>query len=203
MLSENYSLKELHALQVAHVDCLYPILNSLLRNNTVTWLKAWPKSTGGSNTLGQCLGECLATNRSLVTIDLACFSDKHVTWSPAQVGCICKRLHDNITMVTLDISGCSIDNNAVSMMLSCNISLRHLFLNPCHMEKSDAIVIFSSCRTNTTLELLSLVQWPNKRYHFKADKDIVNELSDVQESRQAKNKPTLRIYWLVRHNCNC
>ena len=123
MLSENYSLKELHALQVAHVDCLYPILNSLLRNNTVTLLKAWPKSTGGSNTLGQCLGECLATNRSLVTIDLACFSDKHVTWSPAQVGCICKGLHDNITMVTLDISGCSIDSDAVSMMLSCNISL--------------------------------------------------------------------------------
>ena len=48
------------------------------------------------------------------------------------------------------------------------------------MEKSDAIVIFSSCRINTTLELLSLVQWPNKRYHFKADENIVNELSEKQ-----------------------
>ena len=206
MLGQNKSLRELHALQVADVDCLYPILNSLLMNNTVTLLKAWPKSTGSSNKLDQCLGECLATNRSLVTIDFVCFSDKHVTWSPAQVGCICKGLRDNTTMVTLDISGCSIDGGAsdtVSTMLSSNISLRHLFLNPLHMEKSDAIVIISSCRTNTALELLSLVQWPHKKFHFKADEEIVDALFKVQESRQAKHKPSLRIHWLVGHDGNC
>ena len=38
---------------------------------------------------------------------------------------------------------------------------------------------------------------------LKADENIIDVLSDVQESRQAKNKPTLRIHWLVRHNCNC
>lgn len=200
MLAQNKSLKELHALQVTEVDCLCPILNGLSVNSTTTLLKAWPKSTGGSNTLGQCLGECLATNKSLVTIDFACFSDKYVAWSPGQVGSICKGLRDNITMVTLDISGCSMDSAAsdsVCTLLSSNASLQHFFLNPLHMEKSEAVAIINSCRTNTVLELLSLVQWPDKKYHFTADEEIVDVLFQVHQLRQDKGQPTLRIYWLV------
>ena len=207
MLSQNKGIKGLHALQVTDADCLCPILNGLSVNSTVTLLKAWPKSTGSSNTLGQCLGKCLATNESLVIIDFACFSDKHVTWSPAQVGSICKGLHNNITMVTLDISGCSIDSaasDAVSVMLSSNTSLRHLFLNPCHIEKPEAVTIINSCRSNSTLELLSLVQWPEKKFHFATDKEIVEVLFQVHhQSRQGRGHPILKIYWLVHHCGNC
>ena len=202
MLSHNESLKELHALQVTNADCLCPILNGLSVNRSVTLLKAWPKSTGGSNTLGQCLEQCLTVNKSLATVDLACFSDKHVTWSPSQVGSICAGLHNNITMVTLDISGCSIDStasDAVSSMLSSNNSLQHFFLNPLHMEKSDAIIIINGCKTNATLKLLSLVQWPEKKFKFKTDEEITDVLFQVQQSREGKNHPALKIYWLV--NC--
>jgi len=204
MLSQNNSLKELHALQVTSANCLCPILDGLSLNNTVTLLKAWPKSTGGSNTLGQCLAHCLTINKSLVTIDFACFSDKHINWSPVQVGSICTGLCDNITMVTLDISGCSIDStasDAVSVMLSSNTSLRHFFLNPLHMEKSDAITIIESCKVNTTLELLSLVQWPGKKFHFTADEEMVDVLFQVEQSQQVKSRPVLNIYWLVGHIC--
>lgn len=212
MLSKNSSLQELHALQVTDADCLCHILNGLSSNKTVTLLKAWPKSTSGSNTLGQCLRQCVATNKSLVTIDFACFSDKHVTWSPIQVSSVCEGLCNNNTMVMLDISGCSIDStasDAISMMLSVNVSLRHFFLNPLNMEKSDGMTIIGSCRTNVTLEVLSLVQWPEKRFHSIADdEEIGHVLFQVQDSRQSKKQPLLIIYWLVQlchHYCllNC
>ena len=107
-------------------------------------------------------------------------------------------------MVTLDISGCSIDStasDAVSVMLSSNTSLRHFFLNPLHMEKSDAITIIESCKVNTTLELLSLVQWPGKKFHFTADEEMVDVLFQVEQSQQVKSRPVLNIYWLVGHIC--
>ena len=203
MLSQNKSLKGLHALQVTDADCLCPILNGLSVNSTVTLLKAWPYFTGDFNSLGQCLEKCLSTNKSLVIIDFTDSFDKHVTWSPAQVGSICKGLHYNITMVTLDISGCSINNaasDAVSVMLSSNTSLKHLFLNPCHIKKSDAIAIIDSCRSNSMLELLSLVKWPEKKFYFATDEEIVEVLFQVHhQSRQGKGHPMLKIYWLVHH----
>ena len=202
MLSQNESLKELHALQVTNADCLCPILNGLSVNGSVTLLKAWPKSASSSNKLGQCLGQCLTDNKSLVTIDFACFPDKHVTWSPTQVGSICAGLCNNITMVTLDISGCSIDSTAsyaVNTMLSSNKSLQNFFLNPLHMDKSDAVIIISSCKINTTLELLSLVQWPEKKFEFKTDEEITDMVFQVHQSWEGKSRPSLKIYWLVGH----
>ena len=202
MLSQNKSLKELHALQVTTADFLCPILNGLSANNSVTLLKAWPKSTSGSDTLGQCLSHCLTVNKSLVTIDFACFSDKHVTWSPVQVGSICIGLHNNITMATLDISGCSVDNmagDAISTMLLSNSSLKHFFLNPLDMDKSDAITIIKSLQTNVTLELLSLVHWPDKMFNFKESEEITEVLIQVHQLRESQGYPPLKIYWLVDH----
>ena len=202
MLSQNKSLKELHALQVTNADFLCAILNGLSANNSVTLLKAWPKSTSGSNTLGQCLSHCLTVNKSLVTIDFACFPDKHVTWSPVQVSSICIGLRDNITMVTLDISGCSVDNtasDAISTMLLSNSSLKHFFLNPLDMDKSDAIIIIEGLQINMTLELLSLVQWPEKTFDFIDDEEIIEVLSRVHRLRESMKCPALKIYWLVCH----
>ena len=200
MLSKNKSLKELHALQVSNAHLLCPILNGLSANNSVTLLKAWPKLTSGSNTLGQCLSHCLTVNKSLVTIDFACFSDKHVTWSSVQVGSICIGLHNNVTLATLDISGCSIDNmasDAISTMLLSNNSLKHFFLNPLHMDKSDAIIIIEGLQINMTLELLSLVQWPEKTFYFIDDEEIIEVLSRVHQLRRSMKCPALNIYWLV------
>ena len=197
ILKHNRSLKELHALQVNTVDCLGPILDGLSSNTSVTLLRIWPKSTGASNSLGQYLENCLTQNSFLTSIDFAWYHGKCVSWSPTQVSSICTGLCANTTVVTLDISGCYIDTDAchaVCVMLSQNTTLQHLFLNPVHSEKEEAITMIDSCRANATLELLSLVQWPNSEFEFSSDVDIEHSL---QESQQNPTKPVFSVYWLV------
>ena len=81
-------------------------------------------------------------------------------------------------------------------MLSHNKTLKHFFLNPIHLEMQDAIDVIDSCRTNNTLELLSLVQWPPKfddkrrdPFHYLHDPEITHILQQIQ--------PCLNVYWLV------
>ena len=197
ILRRNKSLKELHALQVNTVDCLGPILDGLSCNTSVTLLRIWPKSTGASNSLGQCLENCLTQNGSLTYIDFAWYHGKCVSWSSTQVCSICTGLCANTTVVTLDISGCYIDTEAchgVCGMLSQNTTLQHLFLNPVQLEKQEAITMIESCRDNATFELLSLVQWPDSEFVFSSDKDIEQSL---QESQQYPTKSVIKVYWLV------
>ena len=113
------------------------------------------------------------------------------------------------TVVTLDISGCYIDTDAchaICGMLSQNTILQHLFLNPVHLEKQQAITMIDSCRANATLELLSLVQWPPKMwpddqgkdpFQYSCDLEINLVLLKIQILRQEKDKPLLNVYWLV------
>ena len=200
ILRHNRSLKELHALQVSTVDCLGSILEGMSSNTSVTLLRIWPKSTGASNSLGQCLENCLTQNSSLASVDFAWYRGKCVSWSSTQVCSICTGLCANNTVVTLDISGCYIDTeacNAVCGMLSQNTTLRHLFLNPVHLEKPQAIAMIDSYRANATLELLSLVQWPESKFEFSSDKDIEHSL---QESQQNSTKCVFSVYWLVSIN---
>ena len=197
ILRRNRSLKELHALQVNTVDCLGPILDGLSSNTSVTLLRIWPKSTGASNSLGQYLEKCLTQNSFLTTIDFAWYHGKCVSWSPTQVCSICTGLCANISVVTIDISGCYIDTDAchaVCSVLSQNTTLQHLFLNPVHLGKEEAITMIDSCRANATLELLSLVQWPDSEFEFSSDVDIEHSL---QESQQNPTKPVFNVYWLV------
>ena len=224
IISQNCSLKEL-CIRVATADCLEPILNGLSSNTSITTFKAWLVKTDASNTLGQCLKKCLTLNHSLNIVDftsLRCinltsshifgFYDLYVSWSSTQVCSICTGLCANTTctVVTLDISGCYIDTeacNAVCGMLSQNTTLRHLFLNPVHLEKPEAITMIDSCRANATLELLSLVQWPHKRlsdddrgkdpFQYSCDPEIHHVLLKIQKLRQEKNEPLLNVYWLV------
>ena len=125
------------------------------------------------------------------------------------------RLCANTTVVTLDISGCYIDTeacDAVRGMLSQNTTLQHLFLNPVHLEKQEAIAIIDSCRVNAILELLSLVQWPPTRLShdddndnrnrqnpisFLCDTEINQVLQKIHSLREEKNEPHLRVCWLV------
>ena len=193
VLKHNKSLKELHALQVNTVDCLGPILDGLSCNSSVTLLRIWPKSTGASNSLGQCLENCLIQNSSLTSIDFAWYHGKCVSWSSTQVCSICTGLCANTTVVTLDISGCYIDTeacHAVCGILSQSTTLQHLFLNPVRLEKQEAITMIESCRDNDTLELLSLVQWPDSEFIFSSDKDI-------EQSLQYPTKSVINVYWLV------
>lgn len=197
ILKKNKSLRELHALQVNTVDCLGPILDGLSSNVSVTLLRIWPKAIGGSNSLGQCLENCLTRNNTLTFIDFAWYHGKCVSWSSAQVNSICTGLCTNGTVVTLDISGCCIDPevcHAVCDVLSRNRRLQHLFLNPVHLEKQEAVAMIQSCRDNATLELLSLVQWPESVFQFSSDADIEHIL---HESQQNQAKPVVNVYWLV------
>ena len=200
ILNSNASLKEIHGLQVTSADCLGPILNGLSSNTIVTLLKAWPKTVDSCNTLGQCLKECLTSNQSLMSIDFAYYSDKYVAWLSTQVGMICAGLHFNTALVTLDISGCSVDgaaSDAVCEMLSLNTSLTHFFINPVDLQKPDAIAMIEGCKGNVTLEILSLVQWPGGKYEFSTDEEIEHTLQVVGKSRQVNNKKFLQVYWLV------
>ena len=102
-------------------------------------------------------------------------------------------------MVTLDISGCYIDTEAchsVCGMLSQNTTLKHLFFNPVHLKKQDAVAMIDSGRANDTLELLSLVQWHRERlstvkdpFQYSHDPEITHILQQIQ--------PHLNVYWLV------
>ena len=207
IISQNCSLKEL-CIIVATADCLDPILNGLSSNTSITTFKAWPNETTASNTLGQCLKKCLILNHSLNVVDFS--SSPHlaqhlyVSWSPTQVGSICTGLCANTTVVTLDISGCYIDTDAchaVCGMLSQNTTLQHLFLNPVHLEKQQAVAMIDSCRANATLELLSLVQWPDVQgkdpFQYSCDPQISHVLLKIQKLRQEKDEPLLSVYWLV------
>ena len=206
IISQNCSLKEL-CIKVATADCLEPILNGLSSNTSITTFTAWSKVNGTSNVLGQCLVKCFNLNHSLSIVNFL-----YVSWSSTQVCSICTGLCANITctVVTLDISGCYIDTeacNAVCGMLSQNTTLQHLFLNPVHLEKPEAIAMIDSCRANATLEQLSLVQWPHKRwpdddqgknpFQYSCDPEINHVLLKIQKLRQEKNEPLLNVYWLV------
>ena len=200
ILSRNASLKEIDGLQVTSADCLGPILKGLSFNTMVKLLKAWPKTVGSSNTLGKYLKKCLTSNQSLTSIDFGYYSDKYVAWSSLQVAFICAGLHGNISLVTLDISGSSLDNvasNAICEMLALNKTLTNLFINPVELQLPEAMAVIQCCKANLILEILSLVQWPGGKYEFSTDEQIVNTLQEVEKLRMEKNKKLLQVYWLV------
>ena len=204
VISQNCSLKELY-IEVATADCLDPILNGLSSNTSITIFRTFPCQFGACNTLGQCLKKCLTLNHSLNILDftsLRYLPPRYVLWSSTQVSSICTGLCTNTTVVTLDISGCYIDTKAchsVCGMLSQNTTLKHLFLNPVHLEKQDAVAMIDSYRANDTLELLSLVQCPPKLFHdhsegkdpfqYSHDPEITHILQQIQLH--------LNVYWLV------
>ena len=205
VISQNCSLKELY-IEVATDDCLDPILNGLSSNTSITTFRTFPSKAGTSNTLGQCFKNCLTLNHSLNIMDFTStiryIPLRYVLWSSTQVSSICTGLCTNTTVVTLDISGCYIDTKAchsVCGMLSQNTALKHLFLNPVHLEKQDAVAMIDSYRANDTLELLSLVQWTPKLFHddsegkdpfqYSHDPEITHILQQIQ--------PHLNVYWLV------
>ena len=224
-ISKNCSLKEL-SLVVEVPDCLCPILNGLSVNTSILTFSVsvgTVYTTGSSNLLGQCLEKCFTLNHFMNKIDFALdramlfqnlsisFSNNNMIWLPAQVSCICTGLCANTSVVTLDISGCHIDTeacDAVCGMLSHNTTLKHLFLNPVHLEKQEAVTMIDSCRDSATLELLSLVQWPPKRwssdkgkasFHYSCDPEIKSVLLEMLKLRedQKDSKPVLNVYWLV------
>lgn len=195
ILSENCSLKELHAIQVTTANCLGPILAGLASNRTAKLIKAWPESTNCSNAIGKCLEQCLRVNCSLTRIELVGHTDKHVKWSSIQVSTIFNALQANSTLVTLDISGCIIDKGVcltICVTLFLNTALKHLFLNPIQMEKTDAVAIIGRCKT---LEILSLVKWPKNKFSFSASEEIMVTLKQVQKSHQTNNLPILNVVW--------
>ena len=206
IINQNCSLKELH-IKVATADCLDPILSGLSSNTSITIFRTCPGQFGASNTLGQCLKKCLTLNHSLNVMDftsLRYLPLRYVSWTSTQVSSICTGLCTNTTVVTLDISGCYIDTEAchsVCGMLSQNTTLKHLFLNPVHLEKKEAIAMIDSSRTNNTLQLLSLVQWPPKRwlgdsegkdpFQYSHDLEITHILQQIQPHL------IINVYWLV------
>ena len=211
IISQNCSLK---ILCIAVATCtgklLHPILNGLSSNTSLQIFKVWPNETSTSNVTGQCLETCLTLNHSLNIVDFNSSSytipPLYISWSSTQVCSICTGLCANTTVVTLDISGCYLDTeacNAVCGMLSHNTTLQHLFLNPVHLEKLEAIAMIDSCRANATLELLSLVKWSSKIWsnfqgkEYSCDPEINCVLLKIQKLRQEKNEPLLNVYWLV------
>ena len=212
IISQNCSLKIL-CLEVATADCLVPILNGLSSNTSITTFSAWPDKSGASNTLGHCLKKYLTLNHSLNVVhftNISLISLNYVSWSSTQVCSICTGLCANTTVVTLDISGCYIDTeacHAVCGMLSQNTTLQHLFLNPVHLVKQEAITMIESCTDNDTLKRLSLVQWPPKTllsddggkesFQNSCDPEINDVLLEIQKRRQ----PLLNVYWLVSFHC--
>ena len=167
IISQNSSIKQLNACDVYDLNIISYILQGLSSNQSITSFIAWPGPLNTPHTLGQYLGECLASNQTLIEIDFTSFGFLepmlNLQWSSEHVCCICAGLQSNNTLVTLDISGCYIDkaaSDAICATLSVNTSLKHLFLNPVHLEKTEAVAIFNSCINNTTLELLTLVWLP-------------------------------------------
>ena len=199
ILSQNSSLKTLRINYVENTDYLTMIFDGLSSNKTVTWFTASPATrVSDLIMLGQSIEKCIAHNQSLTWLDF----NLKVMWSSSQVCSICTGLQSNNTLVTLDISGCYIDktaSDAVCIMLSLNTSLQHLFLNPVHMEKPEAVAIIDTCNTNTTLVVLSLLKWSYKwrafKFVFSTDQKIDHMLDQVQKSRQDKKKPILKVIW--------
>ncbi|XP_065907269.1 NACHT, LRR and PYD domains-containing protein 12-like [Dysidea avara] len=224
IITQNESLRMLTAFDVVDNVMITSILQGLSFNTTITSLTAWPGPLSATHMLGQCLGKCLASNQSLTVIDFTSSEYKqpidYVRWSSEHVCCICTGLQSNNSLVTLDISGCCIDkaaSDAVCDMLLANTSLKHLFLNPNHMEKPEAIKILNGCNNNTTLKLLALfwlsgwqspyllpATWspfddsfwsPPKGFTFINDRDVVFIMEQVQKCRQNRKQPPLRILW--------
>ena len=212
IISRNCSLKEL-CINVATADCLDPILNGLSSNTLITTFRASSGRDITSDSLGECLEKCLSINHSLKILDFTTVWAKitifylinpleppfyYVSWSSRQVMSILTVLN-HTSVVTLDISGCYIDTeacHAVCGMLSQNATLQHLFLNPVHLEKQEAITMIESCRDNATLELLSLVQWPPKvslkeqgkePFQYSTSKEVKRILQQIQKLRQKNN----------------
>ena len=214
IISQNCSLKILYV-EVAFADCLGPILNGLSSNTSIKIFRARLDKPGTSNTLGQCLEKCLTLNHSLNILDFTSsyvWPILYVSWSSTQVCSICTGLCANTTVVTLNISGCYVNTeacHAVCGMLSQNTTLQHLFLNPVQLEKQEAITMIESCRDNTTLELLALVQWPPKPwsdqgkdpFQYSCDSKINDMLLKIKKLRQERDEPLLNVYWLVSFHC--
>ena len=205
ILSQNFCLKKLY-IKVPSADCLDPILNGLSSNTSITVFRTLPRKVGTSNTLGPCLKKCLILNHSLNIMDFTSLGrqpPRYVLWLSTQVSSICTGLCTNTAVVTLDISGCYIDTEAcysVCSMLSQNTTLKHLFLNPVHLEKQEAIAMIGSCRANDTLELLSLVQWPPKGWLGDSEgKDPFKYSHDLQITLILQRiQLHLNVYWLVQ-----
>ena len=208
IIRRNCSLKELH-MKVATANCLDPILNGLANNRSITSFRVWPRVTGAADGLGDCLKEFSHPLKTVDFIDILppCTMPLYVLWSSTQVISICTGLHANITVETMDISGCYVDTeagNAVCGMLSQNTTLKHLFLNPVHLEKQEAIAMIDSCRTNATLELLSLVRWPPKAavcyskegenpFQFSTNEEVKSILQMLQQEKDKQ----FDVYWLA------
>ena len=196
----NCSLKEL-LVNVVTANCLDPILNALSSNTSITAFNSWPNATGAFNTLGQSVKKRITLNQSVNILDfIPEFSLSCILWSSTQVSSICTGLCANTTLVTLDMTGCYIDTEAcrdVCNMLSRNKTLQDLFLNPVHLERQEAVAMIDSCRANDTLQLLSLVYWPPKRFSGdKEGKDPFQYSCDpVIILKQTQSH--LKVYWLV------
>ena len=219
ILRQNCSLKELW-LNVDSPDCLCPILNGLSSNISISTFRVYVNETAASNTLGQCLEECLTLNHSLSKVDFVLVynlssqyvtwsrsSFKYISWTSTQVSSICAGLCVNTTVVVLDISGCYIDTeacHAVCGMMSQNKTMRHFFLNPAHLEEEEAVAMINSCEVNVTLELLSLVQWPSNMcgpgkhpFIYSYNSAICHLILKIQKLRRQRNRPLLNVHWLV------
>ena len=212
MISNNCSLKEV-CINIA-TDCLDAILSGLSSNTSITTFILWPSKNIASNAPGWTLENCFTQNHSLNIIDFT-NSVSFLSWQPfklpvctlwssAQVSSICAGLHANITLVTLDISGCYIDTeacDAVCGILSENKTLQHLFLNPVHLEKQQAIDMIGRCNGNRSLKLLSLVQWSaNLPVHEQLENPLSHDpdaLLMIQNIQQENDQLPLQIYWLV------
>ena len=118
-------------------------------------------------------------------------------------------------------------------MLSQNTSLKHLFLNPVHLMKPEAVTIFQSCVSNTTLELLTLfwlpgrqppflncwvvissstkytvcipLRSPHTELSFAEDKEIIAALEWVKKCRQEQTQSSVTILWYATNTvlCSC
>jgi len=232
IISQNNSIQQLNICDVYDANVIASTLQGLSTSRSITSLCAWPGPLDTSHTLGESLGRCLASNKTLTVVDFTSFGFydpmENLQWSSEHVCCIFTGLQSNNTLVTLDISGCYIDkaaSDAICVMLSnSNTSLKHLFLNPVHLEKVQAIAVFNSCINNNTLELLTLVclpggklahvpwswgnpselklqsheqpTWPAESiFSFAKDSEVIALLSKVQKFRQDTNQPSLGVLW--------
>ena len=163
----HFDLKTVGMTNNDHLAILFDILSL---NKSVEALTVRPSYFDDPITLGKSIEKCLASNQSLISINLGRdvlrpIINLEAIWSSSQVCFICSGLQPNKTLVSLDISGCYIDKtagNAICSMLTVNTSLKHFLLNPVHMEKPEAVAMIYACNINATLEELSLVRWPKR-----------------------------------------
>jgi len=223
--SQNCSLVTLDIDSVDDDDCLATICDGLSFNKSLKMFCCWPILVCNStHRFEKKVKACLETNQSLKFIDFAeniellpdCSAvaarykeNKNAMWSPSQVCAFCTALKSNNVLVALDITGCYINkkaSDAVCAMISINVSLQSLFLNPIHMEEPEAVNIVKTCNNqNNILELLSLYQcpavcedmWTEEVFEYANTFEMNRILYEMQESRQRKNIRALNIIWLV------